>query len=138
MHASSFQGGYMDSDDDYDPPKDVIDRDVIESDDDVDRRPAAPGMLQRMRRESVPWYQRIGSNAWCAIALALAVAVWNLPQMVSGTGFFHLIAEHDPGARTNRERRREVRAPRRGIQPGSSRRVHDGDVQDRRALLHHR
>ena len=31
MHASSFQGGYMDSDDDYDPPKDVIDRDVIES-----------------------------------------------------------------------------------------------------------
>ena len=96
MHASSFQGGYMDSDDDYDPPKDVIDRDVIESDDDVDRRPAAPGMLQRMRRESVPWYKRIGSNAWCAIALALAVAVWNLPQMVSGTGFFHLIAERVP------------------------------------------
>ena len=30
MHASSFQGGYMDSDDDYDPPKDVIDRDVID------------------------------------------------------------------------------------------------------------
>ena len=29
MHASSFQGGYMDSDDDYDPPKDFIDRDVI-------------------------------------------------------------------------------------------------------------
>ena len=96
MHASSFQGGYMDSDDDYDPPKDFIDRDVIESDDDVDRRPAAPGMLQRMRRESVPWHKRIGSNAWCAIALALAVAVWNLPQMISGTGFFHLIAERVP------------------------------------------
>jgi hypothetical protein len=87
----------MDSDDDYDPPKDVIDRDVIdETDDDVDRRPAAPGMLQRMRREAVPWHKRIGSNAWCAIALALAVAVWNLPQMISGTGFFHLIAERVP------------------------------------------
>ena len=87
----------MDSDDDYDPPKDVIDRDVIDDlDDDVDRRPAAPGMLRRMRRESVPWHKRIGSNAWCAIALVLAVAVWNLPQMISCTGFFHLIAERVP------------------------------------------
>ena len=98
---AAFQGGYADSDDDYDPPgstRDVIDRDAAMSDDDddVDRRPAAPGMLQRMRREATPWYRRIGSNAWCAIALAVAVLVWNLPQALAGGGFFHALAPHVP------------------------------------------
>ena len=99
---AAFQGGYADSDDDYDPPgstRDVIDRDAAMSDDDdddVDRRPAAPGSLQRMRREATPWYRRIGSNAWCAIALAVAVLVWNLPQALVGGGFFHALASYVP------------------------------------------
>ena len=120
--------------------RDVIDRDAAMSDDDdddVDRRPAAPGSLQRMRREATPWYRRIGSNAWCAIALAVAVLVWNLPQALVGGGFFHALASYIPALAPIAHAIGKFAHLGVGFNP-RRRGVHNRHVQDRRALRHHR
>ena len=49
-----------------------------------------------MRRAATPWYRRIGSNAWCAIALAVADRLERAPQALAGGGFFHALAPHIP------------------------------------------